>query len=344
VASAAKSDLASVLQEVIFPFTDGTRQEGRTPVLILDYDFGLEDLQELRKLTEAAAERRVPVIASAAPSILGMKSIEDLHDTADPTEQLPEPEWTEFRELDDSRWLTLAINRFLLRLPYGADGDRVKGFSIEENPKDHDPYYLWGRPGWILGVLIAGSFDNVGWGTMITGPGGAHVEDLPVHLMARRPDDLIQCSLETLLSEQQLLVLSLCGFTPLAAQRNSDRAFFITAPTLYKIDASSPSQDRRIDARQATLPYQLMLAQVTALVDHLFRWIDRSSPAEEVGKTLAKGLQFLAEGPGEPILEISSGVLRDEPGTGEAVALRIKPVGGPLRGLPDIYMELSLSR
>ncbi|MBU1701520.1 MAG: type VI secretion system contractile sheath large subunit [Candidatus Eisenbacteria bacterium] len=344
VVATPRSDLESALQKTVFPFTDGQREEGRTPVVILDYDFGADDLPTLRKLTEMAAERRVPVITSMTPSILGMRSIEEIHDSAEPTENLPEPEWSQFRETDDSRWLTTAMNRFLLRLPYGPEGDRVKGFTFEENPPEGDPAYLWGRPGWILGVLVTGSFATTGWGTMLTGPGGAVVDDLPVHLTKRRAGDLIQCPLETLLSEQQLLLLSLSGFTTLATGRQSDQIFLITVPTLYKSDHTTASKERHRDARQATLPYQLMLAQITALVDHLYRWIDRRSAAEEIGRTLAKGLQFLIEGPGEPFVEISSGVLRDDPGGSESVALRIIPVGGPLRGLPDIYMEMSITR
>ena len=73
-----------------------------------------------------------PFIAGAAPTVMKMDSWQELSNPRDLTKIFQTPEyaaWRSLRESEDSRYIGLAMPRFLSRLPYGAKtepGGRVR--------------------------------------------------------------------------------------------------------------------------------------------------------------------------------------------------------------------------
>jgi type VI secretion system protein ImpC len=345
VVIAARSDLLAAFGEVVAPLAASVRTEGRVPLLVLDHAFDLGpdsgDFDDVAALAGEAEAVQLPVIAGLSPTVLGVPSLAQTDGLDDLSTLLSDDDhmrWNVLRALEASRWITLTINRFLLRAPYGAEQEKVKDFAFEENPIGADASYLWCGPPWAIAVLVAASFERTGWGTEIVGPDDRGViGDLPVRPLRLRTTEVVQAPLEALLSERRVLELSQGGILALACRRNADAAFVASAPTLHRPATAEGQRPNVADARRASLPFQLFLAQIGALVAHLVAWMDRTRGPDEVASTLAKGLAFLTTAREGELVRVTV-----EGASAEAVALRVSPVAGPLRGLPDVAFEIPL--
>jgi len=339
VLAAPPGERVRAIREHFMPLNAEIRGEARTAVVLVDGAFGGDEdsLAEARELAALAEEARAPLIASADPALLGIASWKEIQGLGPVDEHLaetPPKGWTELRNDPAARWLTLAANPFLLRLPYGAELDRVKGFAFEENPGPAGPVHLWGRPAWIVGVLVAAAAARDGWGAAITGPAAAlEVSELPVRPLELRGGDPVQIPLEMLLPENRVLELSRAGLAPVACARNRDRAFLPTAPSAA---APAKDSDRRTEALRVSLPYQIFTARVTALLEHLLAFMGPTAGPEETAAALAAGLTTLtmnAEGPDVTAsAEVAAG--------GATLVLRLVPRGEAVRGLPPLELTL----
>src|SRR5438132_10912622 len=96
-------------------------------------------------MAQVAAAAHCPFIAGVSPSVMQMESFQELANPRDLTKIFTTPEyaaWRSLRESDDSRYIGLAMPRFLARLPYGAKTDPVEEFDFEEDTAagDHSRY------------------------------------------------------------------------------------------------------------------------------------------------------------------------------------------------------------
>jgi type VI secretion system ImpC/EvpB family protein len=354
VYAAPRTEILDALRGTVFPFLDDLRAEGRLACVLMDYSFGdtEKDLADLMEISEVAAEARTPIVTAVDPSILGLRSFGQIHtlpDVSEIFETADRRSWGTLRGKEESRWLFLCMNRFLLRPPYGRDGERVRDFDFEEFPDgtgvaEAAALSLWGRPVWPVGALVADSFARTGWGVEITGPGNAgSIGDLPVRPIELRTGEIVQSPLEVLPSESRVLELSRAGIIALAASRNTDQAFITSAPSFFRPIRSQDKNAYMAEARRATLPYQLFLAQILSWTESIWGHLNPHSSAEDVADTLARGLQFLVLGPAGPIAKVSGEAIGAELGTSR-VSLVVEPLGEPLRGLPPIALELPLPR
>ncbi|HSC00661.1 MAG TPA: type VI secretion system contractile sheath large subunit, partial [Burkholderiaceae bacterium] len=93
--------------------------------LVGDYHFDHSppDVELLGEMAQVAAAAHAPFITAAAPSLMQMDSWQELANPRDLTKIFLTPEyapWRSLRESEDSRYIGLAMPRFLARLPYGA--------------------------------------------------------------------------------------------------------------------------------------------------------------------------------------------------------------------------------
>jgi type VI secretion system protein ImpC len=338
--------LAEAFRGVVAPFAEGRRAEGRVVLVLADFDLvpSPGELADARALAAQAEACRALVVATAHPALLGAAALGDVPPRANLADLLDDEAhrgWRELRAEEPSRWLALTVNRFMLRVPYGAEQDRVSDFAFEENPVGAEAGYLWGRAPWLVGALVASAFARSGWGAEIAGPGEqGTVEDLPVRPLTLRTGEVVQAPLEAFLSEQRVLELSQAGLIAPACRRNSDAAFVVTAPVVHRPAGDGVGGARADTARRASLPYQLFVAQVTALLGQLVAYVDPLRPPQEIATTLTKGLEFLTTSEAGPVLEVHA----EAPAGGEAapLTLHVRPVAGPLRGLPPFALELPL--
>src|SRR6266850_4147001 len=105
--------------------------------IIGDYQFDHSppDVEMLGSLAQICAASHTPFIAAAAPTLMNMDTWQELMDPRDITKIFQTPDyaaWRSLRASEDSRYIGLAMPRFLARLPYGAKTSPVEEFDFEE--------------------------------------------------------------------------------------------------------------------------------------------------------------------------------------------------------------------
>jgi type VI secretion system protein ImpC len=231
--------------------------------LIGDYQFDHSppDVELLSGIAQVSAASHSPFITSAAPTVMGMDSWQELANPRDLTKIFQTPEyaaWRSLRESDDARYIGLTMPRFLGRLPYGAKTDPVDAFDFEEDTEGADSSrYLWSNSAYAMGVNIMRSFKLYGWCSQIRGiESGGVVEGLPTHTFPSDDGGVdMKCPTEIAISDRREAELAKNGFMPLIHRKNSDMAAFIGAQSLHKpaeYDDPDATSNAELGAR---LPY-----------------------------------------------------------------------------------------
>jgi len=231
--------------------------------IVADYYFdnSAPDVELLSSMAKVAAAAHAPFIAAAAPSVMLMESWQELANPRDLTKIFQTPEhaaWRSFRESEDSRYVGLAMPRFLARQPYGAKTDPVEAFDFEEDTATlGSKSYTWANAAYAMAVNINRSFKEYGWCSRIRGiESGGAVEGLPVHSFPTDDGGVdMQCPTEIAISDRREAELAANGFMPLVHKKNTDFAAFIGAQSLHK-PAEYDDPDATANANLAArLPY-----------------------------------------------------------------------------------------
>jgi len=231
--------------------------------IVADYYFdnSAPDVELLSSMAKVAAAAHAPFISAAAPSVMLMESWQELANPRDLTKIFQTPEhaaWRSFRESEDSRYVGLAMPRFLARQPYGAKTDPVEEFDFEEDTATlGSRSYTWANAAYAMAVNINRSFKEYGWCSRIRGiESGGAVEGLPVHSFPTDDGGVdMQCPTEIAISDRREAELAANGFMPLVHKKNTDFAAFIGAQSLHK-PAEYDDPDATANANLAArLPY-----------------------------------------------------------------------------------------
>ena len=231
--------------------------------LVGDYyfDHSAPDVELLNGIEKIAAAAHCPFISGASPELMQMESWQELANPRDLSKIFQTAEyapWRSLRDSEDSRYIGLALPRFLSRLPYGASTNPVDEFDFEEETdgSDHSKY-AWSNAAYAMAVNINRSFKYYGWGTSIRGvESGGLVENLPCHTFPTDDGGVdIKCPTEIAISDRREAELASLGFMPLIHRKNTDLAAFIGAQSLHK-PAEYQDSDATANARlSARLPY-----------------------------------------------------------------------------------------
>jgi type VI secretion system protein ImpC len=231
--------------------------------LVGDYYFDQTppDVELLGELSKTCAAAHTPFIAGASPTLMQMNSWQELSNPRDLTKIFLTPEyaaWRSLRESEDSRYIGLAMPRYLARLPYGAKTNPVEEFDFEEETgaADHAKY-TWSNSAYAMATNITRSFKLYGWCSRIRGiESGGAVEGLPVHTFPTDDGGVdMKCPTEIAITDRREAELAKNGFMPLLHRKNSDFAAFIGAQSLQKpfeYDDPDATANANLSAR---LPY-----------------------------------------------------------------------------------------
>ncbi|KVZ32063.1 EvpB family type VI secretion protein [Burkholderia ubonensis] len=231
--------------------------------LVADYYFdnGGPDVDLLTQIAKISAASHAPFITGADPSVMLMDSWQELANPRDLTKIFQTPEhaaWRSLRESEDSRYIGLAMPRFLARAPYGAKTNPVDEFDFEEDTAGADSKkYAWANAAYAMATNINRSFKMYGWCSRIRGiESGGAVEGLPVHAFPTDDGGVdMKCPTEIAISDRREAELAKNGFMPLVHKKNSDFAAFIGAQSLHK-PAEYEDPDATANANLAArLPY-----------------------------------------------------------------------------------------
>ena len=135
--------------------------------LVGDYYFDqtAPDVEMLGEMAQISAAAHTPFISAASPTIMQMSSWQELANPRDLTKIFTTPEyaaWRSLRESEDSRYLGLAMPRYLSRLPYGPKTNPVEEFAFEEDTgaADHSRY-TWANAAYAMATNINRSFKEL---------------------------------------------------------------------------------------------------------------------------------------------------------------------------------------
>jgi type VI secretion system protein ImpC len=245
-------------------------------LLVGDYDFDGSgpDVQMLTSIAGVAAAAHAPFIGAASPQLFDMDSFLSLDvpgDLAKLFERTTLAPYREFRKSDDSRYVSLAMPRVLLRVPYGPKTAPVEGFNYEETAKEHDDY-LWGNAGYALAQRITNAFALYHWCAAIRGvEGGGLVEGLPFYTFQNAGEDVIKCPTEIAITDRRENELSELGFVGLCFKKNTNQAAFFggsttNKPTTYNLP--SANANARLSAQ---LPYILATSRFAHYIKVMMR-------------------------------------------------------------------------
>ena len=231
--------------------------------LVADYyfDHSPPDVELLGEMAKVAAAAHAPLITGAEPSLFQMDSWSELANPRDLTKIFQTPEyaaWRSLRESEDSKYVGLAMPRFLGRLPYGAKTDPVEAFAFEEDNdgSDHSKYG-WVNAAYGMAVNINRSFKEYGWCSRIRGvESGGSVQNLPSHTFPTDDGGIdMKCPTEISIGDRREAELAKNGMMPLIHRKNTDVAAFIGAQSLHK-PAEYDDPDATSNANLAArLPY-----------------------------------------------------------------------------------------
>ena len=225
------------------------------------FDHSPADVELLGEMSKIAASAHAPFITGASPSLMQMDSWQELANPRDLTKIFTTAEYAAWRSLcesDDSRYIGLAMPRFLSRTPYGARTNPVEEFEFEEDTAgmDHSKY-TWSNAAYAMATNINRSYKIYGWGSRIRGiESGGAVENLPLHTFPTDDGGVDQkCPTEIAISDRREAELSANGLLSMIHRKNSDFAAFIGAQSLHKpaeYDDPDASANASLAAR---LPY-----------------------------------------------------------------------------------------
>lgn len=225
------------------------------------FDHSSSDVRLLRDLGKIAAAAHAPFISAAAPTLLGMDSWNELGNPRDLSTVFDTPDyagWNSLRDSENSRYLAITLPRVLSRSPYGQNGEPVEEFNFEEQTDGHEgKQYAWMNAAHAMAVNINRAHKDYGWTVQIRGvQSGGEVANLPVHNFDVGDGSTdMKCPTEFAISDRREGELSKSGLISLVHRKNTDRAAFIGAQTLYRPKKYQDVEATASDNISSRLPY-----------------------------------------------------------------------------------------
>ena len=187
------------------------------------FDQTLQDVLFLSRLAKIARAASAPFLAAASPRLVGCASLAETPDPDDwrRPEGMVAEAWEALRELPEASSLGLALPRFLLRLPYGREGEPAEGFDFEELPEgSRHEEYLWGNPAFACALLLGQAFSEYAWELR---PGVLQdIAGLPLHVYKEGGESRAKPCGEALLTLRAAETILERGLMPLLSIKGRD--------------------------------------------------------------------------------------------------------------------------
>jgi type VI secretion system protein ImpC len=234
--------------------------------LTMDYyfDHSPMDVQLLRDMSKIAGACHAPMFTGVSPSLMGMDDWSEINNPRDLSKVFDTPEysaWKTLRDSEDSRYIGLCMPRTLARVPFGAKTEPVEEFGFEEEVDGHDGgKYAWINAAYSMAVNVNRAFKEYGWCTRIRGvTSGGEVENLPTHTFKTDDGGIdMKCPTEVAIPDRREAELAKSGMIPLIHRKNTDKAAFIGAQSLFKprvFEGPNGVDATAADNLSARLPY-----------------------------------------------------------------------------------------
>jgi len=268
-------------------YEEGIGQAGADPfsVLLADYfihprlsrEHRFDDMNILRGLAQVSAAAFCPLIINADPSMLAVDRFSDMKNSINLQSLhsgLDFFAWQRFREIEDSRFVSLALPHMLMRRPYRENFDH--GFPFTEKVSKTDDY-LWGGAAFGMGEVLMRAYADSGWFTNIRGAqrgieGGGIVTGPAFDPFDTEPHEHAHRAFtDVVLSDEFERDLSHAGFLPMCACKDMPLAAFYSSTSSQK-----PKEYNTLEATMsARLSTMLNYILCVSRFAHYLKWIAR---------------------------------------------------------------------
>jgi type VI secretion system protein ImpC len=303
----------SRLFKLIYEAEYGTYGGHPYSMLVGDYAIGDsgDDMDFLGKMAEVAAAAHAPFIAQASEELFQLSGFDKLDKPRDLKKIFDSDKlagWRAFRDMEDARYVTLALPRALLRLPYGSPTKRnttpCEGINFDEqvtsvadnvgrlDPVSNEVFsyadpvtenFLWGNPAYLLAERITNAFALYSWTAAIRGvEGGGLVEGLPSYTYSSSSGSTeLFCPTEISITDRREKELNDLGFISLCHCKGTNKAAFFggqttNLPKKYFSDAANANAKI-----SAMLPYMLAASRFAHYIKVIMR--------DKLGSFLTRG-------------------------------------------------------
>ena len=260
ILSCSKDDFLDTFFEKDFHREYEGRAETPLAAVVLGFPFdrSVPDLDRLGHAATMGESLRVPFFAAMGPSYFGLKRlalVPNMPDLPGKSRGAEYAKWNGFRDRETSLWLSLTLNRFLLRDGLADTQDLGFQWISESAGSAADP--LWGEGSWALGATLARALGQGGLRLPMT---AIDLQSLPCREYGGRRGDPFPYPLEVRLLEDKALEMAECGLVALVAEPGEDQARFPYLPTYHRPKTYTTDEATRSSYQAATLPYQLFAA------------------------------------------------------------------------------------
>ncbi len=273
--------------------------------LVADYHFSHSavDVSLMRDLSKIASAALAPLVTGADPNLLGMDSWRELMNPRDIGKLMDTPDyaaWKGLRDGVDSRYLALCMPRVLARLPYGAKGEPVHEFAFEEDTDGHDgAKYGWMNAAYAMAANINRAFKEYGWTVRIRGvQSGGEVINLPTYTFPTDDGGVdLKCPTEIAITDRREAELSKAGLISIIHRKNTDKAAFIGAQSVYKPRTYIDKEATASDNLSARIPYMFAVSRFAHYLKVMVRdKIGSTKEREQLEKWLNEWITLYVDG------------------------------------------------
>ena len=269
----------SVLFKKVYEAEYGTFGGNPYSCLVLDYYFGRnnQDTELLTHISKVSCAAHVPTLGGVDPEMFDMESFATINEPRDLAQLFESSElgaWKGLRETEESRYISLTLPRILIRLPYDAEKNPVKGLEYSETMTGIDnSAFCWTNASFALAQRIVSAATIYNWTTAIRGVGGGGVvRELTLYSHKTPEGDIVvKCPTESAINDRREQELSKLGFVPLCHCRGTNYAVFFGAQTAHKPQKYSSDDASANSELSARLNYMLAASRFAHYLKAMMR-------------------------------------------------------------------------
>jgi type VI secretion system protein ImpC len=187
------------------------------------FDHAVADAELLGRIAQIAAAAGAPFLAGGHSRLVGCESFATTRDPDDWRKPAGEAEeaWQALRAMPAAQHVSLALPRFLLRVPYGSLTSAIQPFAFEEfaGRLVHEEL-LWGNSAFLCALALGEAFAREGWA--LRPERGREIGDLPLYAYKNDGESAVYPCAEALLSDRAAERIYDAGLVALQSIRGRD--------------------------------------------------------------------------------------------------------------------------
>ncbi len=261
-------------------------------LIIGDFQFNphQQDIVLLRNIASVAASAHTPFISAAHARFFSIDDFNQFSKIRDLDAHFDQPalaKWNSFRQLPESRFIGLALPRFLLRENYTDDGGSHFPYKEKVNRKQKGG--CWGNAAFAVASRFANSFAQFRWFVNVTGEDYGIIPELEVR--HGQGAHRTQIPTEVMVTDRSEAELVRLGFIPITIHKTNRKAVILSMPSCCGIMDSS-NKAAELDQRlENQLPYIFISCRFSQYLkvmqrENLGAWHNRSQLENEMNRWL----------------------------------------------------------